>query len=71
MDLKKGSMSVQEHEVKFTQPFKYDPYMISYPRAQMSMLLFGVPNQVKDDNRNAIILRNMDIHRLMDSCSVC
>ena len=42
INLKHGSMSVQEYMLKFTQLYRYAPHMVSYSRAQMSKLLFWV-----------------------------
>ncbi|WMV54845.1 hypothetical protein MTR67_048230 [Solanum verrucosum] len=36
INLKYGSMSVQEYELKFTQLSRYAPHMVADPRAQMT-----------------------------------
>jgi len=47
MNLRQGTMSVQEYRLKFTQLSRYAPHMVADPRAQMSKFLFGVSHLVK------------------------
>jgi len=58
-------MLVQEYDLKFTQLSRYVAHMVANPRAQMSKFLFGVSNLVKTECRNAMLLGNMDISRLI------
>ncbi|WMV46481.1 hypothetical protein MTR67_039866 [Solanum verrucosum] len=65
MNLRQGSMSVQEYRLKFTHHCKYSPHMVADLRAQMSKFLFRVSDLVKTKCRNAMLLEDMNISRLM------
>ncbi|WMV25403.1 hypothetical protein MTR67_018788, partial [Solanum verrucosum] len=56
MNLRQGSMSFQDYGLKFTQLSSYAPYMLADPRAS---------HLVRTECRNAMLLEDMTISRLM------
>ncbi|KAH0654413.1 hypothetical protein KY289_032091 [Solanum tuberosum] len=65
MNLRQGSMTVQEYRLKFTHLSRYAPHMVDNYRAQMNKFMYEVSDLVKTECRNAILLQNMNISRLM------
>ncbi|KAH0633225.1 hypothetical protein KY284_036011 [Solanum tuberosum] len=65
MNLRQGTMTVQEYGLKFTQLSRYVPHMVVDSRAQTNKFLYGVSDFVKTECRNAMLLENMSISRLM------
>ncbi|XP_069151929.1 uncharacterized protein [Solanum lycopersicum] len=58
-------MTVQEYVPKFNQLSRYAPHMVADSKAQMNKLLYGVLDLVKTECRNAMLLGDMYISRLM------
>ena len=65
MNLRQGNMTVQEYGLKFNQLYRYAPHMVADSRAQMNKFLCGVLDLVKIKCRNAMLLENMNISKLM------
>ena len=65
MNLRQGNMTVQEYGIKFNQLSRYDPHMVANSRAQMNNSLNEMSNLVKTECRNAMLLGDMNIFRLM------
>ena len=58
-------MTIQEYELKFNHLSRYAPHMVVYSRDQMNKFLYGGPNLVKIEYRNAMFFGDMNITRLM------
>ena len=58
-------MTVHEYRLKFNQLTMYVPHMVADSRDQMNKFLYGGPNLVKIEYRNAMFLGDMNIFRLM------
>ncbi|XP_049360181.1 uncharacterized protein LOC125824875 [Solanum verrucosum] len=65
INLRQGSMSVQEYDFKFTQLSKYAPSMVADSRDKMSRFLTGVSDLVAKECCTPMLHDNMDISRLM------
>ena len=65
MKLRQGNMTVQEYGLKFNQLSRYGPHMVAYSRAQMNKFFYEVLDLVKTECRSAMLLRDMNISRLM------
>ena len=65
MNLRQGNMKVQEYGLKFNHVSRYAPHMVADSKAQMNKLLYGVLDLVKIECRNAMLLGDMYISRLM------
>ena len=58
-------MTVLEYELKFNQLSRYAPHMIADSKARMNKFSYGVPDLVITVCKNAMLLQNMNISRLM------
>ena len=65
MNLRHGNMKVQEYRLTFNQLSRYAPHMVADSKAQMNTFLYKVSSLVKSEYRNAILLGDMNIYRLM------
>ena len=65
MNLRQGNMTVQYYGIKFNQLSRDSPHMVADSRAQMNKFLYGVSSLVKKEYRNAMLLGDMNISRLM------
>ena len=65
MNLRQGNMTVQEYSLNFDQLSRYAPHMVDDSRAQMNKFLYGVSDLVKIECRNAMLLGDMNMSRLM------
>ncbi|XP_069146888.1 uncharacterized protein [Solanum lycopersicum] len=65
MNLRQGNMTVQVYRLKFNKLSRYAPHMVADSRAQMNKFLYRVSDLVKTECRNAMLLGDMNIYRLM------
>ncbi|WMV41725.1 hypothetical protein MTR67_035110 [Solanum verrucosum] len=65
MNLRQGSMTIQEYGLNFTQLSRYAHHMVADSRAQMNKFLYRVSYLVKTECRNSMLLENMSISRLI------
>ena len=65
MNIRKGNMMVHEYGIKFNQLSRYVPHMVADSRAQMNKFLYEVSDLVKTKCKNALLLWEMNMSRLM------
>ncbi|WMV54708.1 hypothetical protein MTR67_048093 [Solanum verrucosum] len=65
INIRQGSMSVAEYDLKFNELSKYDPTMVVNSRAKNSMFVSSVSEMVVKECPTAMIIHDMDISRLM------
>ena len=65
MNLRQGNMTVQVYRLKFNKLSRYAPHMVADSTAQMNKFLYRVSDLVKTECRNAMLLGDMNISRLM------
>ena len=58
-------MTVQEYGLQFNQLSRYAPHMVAESKAQMNKFLYGVLGMVKIECKNSMLLRDMNISKLM------
>ena len=58
-------MTVQEYGLKFNQISSYAPHMVADSKAQMNKFVQEVSDLVKTECKNAMLLGDMKISRLM------
>ena len=58
-------MTIQVYGLKLNKPSTYSPHMVADYRAQMNKFLYRVLDLVKTECRNAMLLGDMKISRLM------
>ncbi|TMW87231.1 hypothetical protein EJD97_020249 [Solanum chilense] len=66
LTVKEDSTRVPEYGLKFTQQSRYAPEIIEDMRCIMSMFVVGLSTLSNKEGRAAILIRDMDITRLMD-----
>lgn len=65
INMKKGHICVREYFLKFTKLFKYVPFILADLRARMSKFIFGLLYLVSKECKIALLMKEMDISRLM------
>ena len=65
MNLMQGNMTVQEYRLKFNQLSRYAPQIVADFRAMINTLFYGELDLVKTECRNAMLLSDMKISRLI------
>ena len=58
-------MSVKEYSLKFTQLDSYAPHVVADNRSRMSKFVSGVSESMVKEYRTAILIKDMDLSRLM------
>ena len=65
INLRQGSMSVEEYSLKFILLSKYVPSLVSNHRDEMSRFVIGVDDLVKEECHMVILNGDMTLSRLM------
>ena len=60
-----GNMSVEEYSLKFSMLSRYAPSLVSNARDEMSFLVTGVADIVREECRTTILHDDMTLARLM------
>ena len=58
-------MSVKEYTLKFTPLARYAPHVVADSRSRMSKFVSEVSDSMVKECRNAMLIKDMDISRLM------
>ena len=64
INLRQGSMSVEEYSLNFVRLSKYVPSLVSNPRDEMSRFLTGVADLVKEKCRRTMLHGDLNLSRL-------
>ena len=65
INLKQGTISVEEYSLKISTLSRYPPYLVSNPRAKMSHFMTGVGDLVVGECPTAMLHDDMTLARLM------
>ena len=65
INLKKGSMTIQEYSQKFAKFSRYATSLVSNNRDEMSRFHTGINEDVEEECRSAMLHDNTDLSRLM------
>ena len=65
INLRQCGKSVHEYSLEFIKLSNYAPFLVSDPRDQMSHFVMGVSEDLQEECRSAMLLRNMNISCLM------
>ena len=64
INLKQGSMSLEEYSFKFTMFYRYAPSSVSNHRDDMNKFVTGVADLVKEEGQKAMLHNDMNLSRL-------
>lgn len=56
---------MREYSLKFSKLSKYIPFMVAYPKACMSKLIFNIQDLVSKQHKMTMLVKEMDIFRLI------
>lgn len=65
INLKQGNMTMKEYALKLTNLSKYTPFMVAYRKTHMSKFIFGVLDLASKECKMTMLVKEMDISRLM------
>ncbi|PHT36532.1 hypothetical protein CQW23_24232 [Capsicum baccatum] len=65
INLKLGNLSVKEYFLNFTQLARHAPHVIADSKSKMSKFVSSVSDSVVKEFRNAILIKEIDLSRLM------
>ena len=66
MNLTQGNMTLKEYGLKFNKLSRHAPDMVADYRAQMNKFLYGVLVSMKIECKNAMLMGDMNISRIMN-----
>ena len=65
INFRQGNMSIKEYSLKLTQLARYAPHEVADSSCRMSKFMSGVSGRVVKECRTAILIKKMDIFRLI------
>ena len=65
INIKQGSMIVDEYSLKFSRLSGFSPFMVSNPRDELSRFVTGVADLMKEECRTVMLHDDMTLARLM------